>query len=74
MAKYMTQSMSEGVNPSITYYRKQPHHPNHVVTGAFTIAAQNTYAATFNVPIVNVIPGKYRSDQGVPRNPNAVQI
>jgi len=74
MAVYMTQSMSSGIHRSILYYRKSSNHPSHEESGAFTNAAKATYAAEIGVPINDVVEGRYRSGQGVPRNPNAEEI
>jgi len=75
MPNYMVLNASEGWNPAVKYYRKQSQpHVSHAESGAFSVAAQNDYAVTYNVPAVNVVLTSYRSGQGVPRSPNAVQI
>ncbi len=67
MALYMTQKMSSGVLTAINYYRKQTQdHPSHTESGAFTTAATADYAATTGVALGAVIPGTYKSGQGVP--------
>ncbi|MDO8179723.1 MAG: hypothetical protein Q7U12_16005 [Undibacterium sp.] len=74
MAKYMTQKMSSGVLQATTYYRKQSSHPSHAESGAFTIAAKTSYAATHGIAAANVEVGTYKSDQGVPAGGNTQEI
>ncbi|MTD27134.1 hypothetical protein [Erwinia sorbitola] len=66
MAKYMTQPMSAGVHPKITYYRKQSAHPPHDESEKFTADATSDYATTNGVNKDQVEQGTYRSNQGVP--------
>lgn len=66
MATYMTQPMTAGVNPKITYYRKSSGHPSHAVSSQFTTDAKNSYAAKYGVLVSTVEEGKYMSNQGVP--------
>lgn len=75
MALYMTQTMRSGMLPATLYYRKQSQpHPSHAETGAFTNAAIAAYAATHAIALNAVEVGNFRSGQGVPNNPNAVNI
>ncbi|MAD46619.1 MAG: hypothetical protein CMI02_19065 [Oceanospirillaceae bacterium] len=67
MANYMTQAMSYGQLPRITYYRKQSApHVSHAESGAFTSDAIQHYADTHQVPPDAVEKGRYLSGQGVP--------
>lgn len=66
MAKYMTQSMSAGINSKVTYYRKCSGHPSHAVSSQFTTDAKNSYAGKYGIPAATVEEGKYMSNQGVP--------
>jgi len=75
MAIYMTQSMSSGALPATLYYRKQSiPHPGHAETEKFTADAKAAYAALHAIPVANVVPGNYRSGQGAPSSPSAVEI
>ncbi|MCF7222273.1 hypothetical protein [Marilutibacter chinensis] len=75
MALYMTQTMSEGVHPSVLYYRKQTQpHVSHEESGRFTQDAVNDYARTYDVPADQVEKGKYMSSQGKPKSNKAVEI
>lgn len=75
MPSYMTQKMSSGVMPAVTYYRKQsqPHVP-HTESDAFTEAAVNAYAALNAVSAGDVEKGTYKSGQGVPTGGNTQLI
>lgn len=75
MPFYMTQKMSSGVKPAVTYYRKQsqPHVP-HTESEAFTQDAVNAYAALNAVSAGAVEKGTYRSSQGVPTGGNTQLI
>lgn len=69
----MVQSMSSGALPVITYYRRQSvPHPSHAESGAFTQAATVAYSVQNNIAVDDVVPGRYRSGQGVPQH--GVQI
>lgn len=75
MAQYMTQPMSEGVNPTVLYYRKQSQpHVSHSESGKFTEDAVKKYASTYDVSADSVEKGKYKSSQGKPKSDNAVEI
>ena len=75
MAIYMTQSMSSGTLAVTLYYRKQSiPHPGHAETSQFTTDAKAAYAALHAIPVANVVPGTYRSGQGAPTSPTAVEI
>lgn len=75
MASYFVQTMRSGVLPSIEYYRKQKNdHPDHKESSAFTTAAKNAYANANGILPGAVELGPYQSGQGVPNNPNAVNI
>lgn len=75
MPNYMVLNASQGWNPVVKYYRKQSQpHVSHAESGSFSLAAQNDYAATYNVPAINVVLTSYRSGQGVPKSAKAVQI
>ena len=74
MAKYMVQTMRAGTHQPVTYYRKQSHHPKHGESGRFSTDAKNAYAASVNVNVTDVEVGSYKSGQGVPSDPGAVQI
>ncbi len=63
----MTQKLSAGIHPAVTYYRKQSQpHVSHAESGAFTTAAQNQYSLDYNVPVTDIELGRYRSGQGIP--------
>ncbi len=66
MATYMTQPMTAGVNPKVTYYRKCSGHPSHTVSSQFTTDAKNSYATKYGIQAATVEEGKYHSNQGVP--------
>jgi hypothetical protein len=74
MAVYMTQTMSSGILTAIQYYRKSSDHPSHKESSQFTVDAKATYAAANNILPVVVVEGNYRSGQGKPANPDAVEI
>lgn len=75
MAIYMTQSMSSGTLAATLYYRKQTiPHPGHAKSSQFTTDATAAYAAAHNIPVASVVPGTYRSGQGKPAIPTAVEI
>ena len=74
MAVYMTQTMSSGVLAATQYYRKSSDHPSHTESSQFTIDAKAAYAAANNILPAIVEEGTYRSGQGKPKNPNAVEI
>lgn len=67
MPFYLTQKMSSGVLPAVTYYRKQTqdHEPAAEARG-FTIAASTDYATSNGIPNSQVEEGVRRSNQGVP--------
>jgi len=64
--------MSFNALPAKMYYRKQSvPHPNHDETGAFTNLARANYAAFNHLTAAQaalVVPGPYKSGQGVPAN------
>ncbi|WP_211371874.1 hypothetical protein [Marilutibacter maris] len=67
--------MSEGLHPTIQYYRKQSQpHVSHTESGKFTTDAVKTYAETYDVPVDDVEKGKYMSSQGKPKSSTAVEI
>jgi hypothetical protein len=66
MAKYMTQSMTAGINSKVTYYRQCSSHPSHAVSSQFTTDAKNSYATKYGILVSTVEEGKYMSNQGVP--------
>jgi len=75
MALYLTQKMSSGTLPAITYYRKQINdHPSHTETGKFTQDAKNNYATFNHIPVANVIEGAFKSGQGIPTGGKTYEI
>ncbi|MFZ5528281.1 MAG: hypothetical protein ACOZE7_16630 [Pseudomonadota bacterium] len=75
MPLYMTQKMSSGTLPAVTYYRKQSvPHPSHVESSTFTTNAKADYATANAILVANVEEGTYRSGQGVPVGGNTKLI
>ena len=75
MALYLTQKMSSGQLPAITYYRKQQtDHPNHTETGEFTQDAKSNYAQFNHISEDQVEVGVFKSRQGIPTSGKTYEI
>ncbi|WP_233592524.1 hypothetical protein [Erwinia psidii] len=71
----MTQSMSSGTLPRVTYYRAQSQpHVSHAESGKFTADAIAKYAADHHIAVDAVEKGSFKSNQGVPTGGQTEEI